>query len=297
MSFEQVAFQHGPLRFTGLAQGSGPVVLCMHGFPDNARSYRLQLPALAKAGYRAVSVHLRGYEPGSIPADGDYSSQAIATDVLSILDQLGEERVHLVGHDWGAIHGYRIAALAPERFNSLTTLTIPHMGRFVTEAGKYPKQLALSWYVFFFQLRGISERVVARKHYRFIRMLWRRWSPGWEPPEEELLAVIDTLSQHGVTRAALGHYREVLGPHAFPLTAAAKKKAMYQVPVPTLVMTGERDGCVDSGVCQSLMYEEDFPGGLTVRQIAKAGHFPHQEQPEAVNTILLEWLAQNDNRT
>ena len=61
MSFEQIEFQHGPLRFTGLAQGSGPVVLCLHGFPDCARSYRLQLPALAKAGYRAVSVHLRGY--------------------------------------------------------------------------------------------------------------------------------------------------------------------------------------------------------------------------------------------
>ena len=205
--------------------------------------------------------------------------------------------MHLVGHDWGAIHGYPIASRAPERFKSLTTLTIPHMGRFVSEAGKYPKQLALSWYVFFFQLRGISERVVARRDYRFIRMLWRRWSPGWEPPEEELLAVIDTLGQPGVTRAALGHYREVLGPRAFPLTAAAKKKVMYQVPVPTLLMTGERDGCVDSGVCQSLMYEEDFPRGLSVRQIAQAGHFPHQEQPEAVNDILLEWLALNDNRT
>ena len=72
---------------------------------------------------------------------------------------------------------------------------------------------------------------------------------------------------------------------------------MYQVPVPTLLMTGERDGCVNSAVCQSLMHEEDFPRGLTVREIAKAGHFPHQQQPEAVNAILLEWLAQNDNRT
>jgi pimeloyl-ACP methyl ester carboxylesterase len=297
MTFETIELQHGPLRFTALTQGSGPVVLCLHGFPDNARSYRLQLPALANAGYRAVSVHLRGYEPGSIPADGDYTSRAITGDVLAFLDQLGEERVHLVGHDWGAIHAYPIAALAPERFKSLTTLTIPHMGRLLTNMLRHPKQLALSWYVFFFQLRGISEHVVARKDYRFIRMLWRRWSPGWEPPEDELLAVIAGLSQPGVTRAAPGHYREVLGPRAFPLTAAAKKRAMYQVPVPTLVLTGERDGCVDSGVSQSLMHEEDFPSGLKVRQIANAGHFPHQEQPAEVNALLLEWLAQHEHPT
>lgn len=295
-SFDQIDFQHGPLRFTALAQGSGPVVLCLHGFPDNARSYRLQLPALARAGYRAVSVHLRGYEPTSIPADGDYSDAAIAGDIVAIVDQLGEDQVHLIGHDWGAIKSYTAAARAPERFKSLTTMAVPHIGRFMSDMTKHPKQLALSWYVFFFQLRGISDYAVRRKDYRFIRMLWRRWSPGWQPPEDEFLDVIASLKQPGVTLATLGYYRDLMNPRNIPLTAAAKQKAAFKVPVPTLALTGERDGCIDSDVFQALMREEDFPGGLSVQQVANAGHFPHQEQPEVVNALLLDWLGRHDDQ-
>ena len=77
---EQLSFEHGPLAFSALAMGDGPVVLCLHGFPDNVGSFRHQLPALAEAGYRAISLTLRGYEPGSIPVDGDYTMETIATD-------------------------------------------------------------------------------------------------------------------------------------------------------------------------------------------------------------------------
>ena len=288
--FETRAFQHGPLRFTALGQGSGPVVLCLHGFPDCARSYRAQLPALAGAGYRAVSLSLRGYEPDSIPADGDYRLETIATDVLAVIDQLGEEQVHLVGHDWGAAIGYTAAAMAPQRFHSLTAMAVPHPYRFLTDILRRPKQLRLSWYMLFFQLRGVADRIVARDDYQFIHMLWRHWSPGWEPAEEELRAVIDTLRRPGVTRAALGYYRAALDPRNVPLTAAAREQAQFQVPVPTLALTGERDGCIDSAVFQAMMRDEDFPAGLEVRQIAAAGHFLHQEQPGEVNAILLDWL-------
>lgn len=289
--FEQLKFTHGPLRFTALAQGSGPVVLCLHGFPDNARSYRLQLPALAKAGYRAISVNLRGYEPESIPADGDYTMESIAGDVLAIIDQLDEEQVHLVGHDWGAAVSYTAGNIAPQRFHSLATMAVPHPYRFLTGIARHPNQLALSWYMFFFQLRGVADRIVARNGYQFIRMLWRRWSPGWTPPEEEMLEVLHALARPGVTRAALGYYRAAFDPRSFPLSAAARAQAMFQVPVPTLALTGERDGCIDTEVFQALMKEEDFPAGLLVRQVANAGHFPHQEQADAVNALLLDWLA------
>ena len=70
---EHLSFQHGPLVFTAKAMGEGPVVICLHGFPDNAGSFRHQLPALAEAGFRAISVTLRGYECASIPENGDYS--------------------------------------------------------------------------------------------------------------------------------------------------------------------------------------------------------------------------------
>lgn len=121
---------NGALSFSAHGLGlddnaRGPVVLCLHGFPDNARSFRFQLPALAAAGYRAVAPTLRGYEPSSQPADGDYSLEALGRDVLAWVDGLAEKKVHLIGHDWGAAVAYVAGALAPERFHSLTTIAVP----------------------------------------------------------------------------------------------------------------------------------------------------------------------------
>jgi len=280
----------GSLRFTAHSMGTGPLVLCLHGFPDSASSYRHQLPVLAEAGFRAVSVTLRGYEPGSQPDDGDYSLETIARDVVAFIDQLeaATATAHLIGHDWGAAIAYTAGALAPARLKSLTTLAVPHSGRFLYEAIRTPRQLALSWYMGFFQLRGISDYVVQRKDYRFIRRLWRDWSPGWIVPEGVLDEVIATFRRPGVTRAALSYYRIALASMSF--TASARAAARFAVPVPTLAITGEQDGCIDPQFFERLMHAQDFPRGLEVRRIPDAGHFLHQERPEAVNALLLEWI-------
>ena len=93
---EHLSFEHGALTCSAQAMGDGPIVLCLHGFPDNAGSYRHQLPALAGAGYRAISLTLRGYEPSSIPADGDYTMETIANDILGVIDSLDTGPVHLL---------------------------------------------------------------------------------------------------------------------------------------------------------------------------------------------------------
>ncbi|MEL0138063.1 MAG: alpha/beta fold hydrolase, partial [Halieaceae bacterium] len=127
-------FHRGDLTFSALDMGDlnsvlnywdmgeGPVVRCLHGFPDNLGSFRHQQPAIAEAGYRVISLALRGYEPSSIPADGDYTVESIAADIIGVIDQLGSDKVHLVGHDWGAAVAYTAAAAAPERFESLITM-------------------------------------------------------------------------------------------------------------------------------------------------------------------------------
>jgi pimeloyl-ACP methyl ester carboxylesterase len=106
-----------------------------------------------------------------------------------------------------------------------------------------------------------------------------------------LEGVISTLSQPGVRSAALGYYRSALSIKALLVSAEA---AHYTVPVPTLALSGERDGCIASDVFERLMVERDFPQGLTVRRIPQAGHFLHQEQPERVNRKIVEWLPLND---
>lgn len=280
----------GDLRFTALEQGEGPLVLCLHGFPDCYHSFRHQLPFLAKRGYRAVSVSLRGYEPSSQPLDGDYSLESIANDIIAFIDQLGEEKAHLIGHDWGAAIAYTAGGAAPERFLSLTTMAVPHSGRFVNDAFFKPKQALLSWYMLFFQLRGIADYTVRRNNFAFIRWLWRVWSPTWKTEDRAISEVIDTLKQPGVQRGALAYYREALSPKQLPLTPARRAANGYPVPVPTLALTGRDDGCIDCDIFQTLCREEDFPRGLEVRVVENAGHFLHQEQPDLVNELILEWM-------
>jgi pimeloyl-ACP methyl ester carboxylesterase len=234
---------------------------------------------------------LRGYEPRSIPADGDYTVETIATDILAVIDSLDTGPVHLIGHDWGAAVAYVAAAAAPERFRSLTVMAVPHAGRFARDGLRIPKQLRLSWYMGFFNIPWLSDWVVSRRDYRFIRRLWRDWSPSWQPEPGVLEGVISTLSQPGVRSAALGYYRSALSIKALLVSAEA---AHYPVPVPTLALSGERDGCIASDVFERLMVERDFPQGLTVRRIPQAGHFLHQEQPERVNRKIVEWLPLND---
>src|SRR5258706_3410644 len=103
------------VTFDALEEGAGPLVLCLHGFPDQARSFRHQMPALAAAGFRVVAPHLRGYAPTSQPADGRLDGMALGEDVLALLDALEAERAIVVGHDWGAVATYFAPLLAPHR--------------------------------------------------------------------------------------------------------------------------------------------------------------------------------------
>ncbi len=290
-SSEKLVFENGDLRFSAVGMGEGALVLCLHGFPDNLHSFRYQLPALAEAGYRAISLSLRGYEPSSIPANGDYSVESIASDVIAVMDQLACNKAHLIGHDWGAAVAYAVAAAAPERFESLITMAVPHPGRFAREGLRIPKQLKNSWYMGFFNIPWLSDWVVARHDFAFIRKLWRDWSPRWTPDAPALDGVIDGLSQPGVLSATLGYYRAALSLQALTMSA---EDAHYPVPVPTLALTGERDGCIDSEVFERLMKPQDFPRGLAVERVFKAGHFLHQEQPQRVNALILRWLEHRD---
>lgn len=280
------------LKFSALVQGEGPeVVFCLHGFPDHARSFREQMPALAEAGYRVIVPTLRGYEPSSQPRRRHYHLVQLAEDVLGWMDVLGLRKAHLVGHDWGALMGYTLAALAPERLHSLVTLAVPHPKAAVAGLLTETEQLRNSWYSFFFQVRLVSDAALRWNDFQLIEKLWSDWSPGWAWPAEEMEALKRTFRQPGVARAALGYYRDFFRFWS-PTNWRTQKLFNTPIDVPTLALTGVKDGCVSTRLFER-MTPERFTQGLRIERVADAGHFLHQERPEEVNRLLLEWLGQH----
>ena len=167
---------NGEREFTAdiYGESASPAVLCLHGFPDNRYSFRYQIDALVAAGYQVISPSMRGYEPSSITADYDYSMESIAGDVIAWLDQLKLEKVHLLGHDWGAAVAYTVASIAPQRLLSMATIAVPHPHRMMREGMfNVPSQALKSWYMLFNQLPYVSDFWASRDNFSFFKYLWR----------------------------------------------------------------------------------------------------------------------------
>jgi pimeloyl-ACP methyl ester carboxylesterase len=278
------------LRFATLEAGDGPLVLCLHGFPDHARSFRHQLPALAQAGFRAVAPFMRGYAPSDVPADGPYQSAALAEDAAALLSALSDRPAAVFGHDWGAVAAYGAAILAPDRVSRLVTAAVPHGPALPTAFMTSYEQQRRSWYMFFFQT-PLADMALVHDDFRFLERLWSDWSPGWRWPAEEMEALKETFRQPGVAGAALAYYRHTLNPllQRPELAATQERVQMSPVTVPSLYIHGAADGCIGLELADGM--EIFFPAGLERLVVPEAGHFVHQERPDVVNAKLLEFLA------
>lgn len=291
MDIQSLTLKVRGLEFSALACGSGPMVLCLHGFPDTEHSFSEQMLPLAQAGFRVVAVRLRGYERSSQPPDGDYHVATLVDDVVAWIDALGERSVHLLGHDWGATIAYATAVAAPSRVKSLIVLSVPHPGRFEGELRQNKAQLRASWYLMFFQLPLLPEWWLARRKGAGLRKLWQAWSPGWRYPSQAFDGLVRVMNAPGVLKSSLAYYRQaidrrsVVGKRLGALLAAA-------VRVPTLGVIGQRDGCILPAAFLSSMQGADFPAGLQIFEVEEAGHFPHREQATVVNKRLVDWLSQ-----
>lgn len=289
MTDADLAVQHttvNDLDFAYLEAGSGPLALCLHGFPDSARGWQPLLAALASAGFHAVAPFMRGYAPTAAPADGG-SLGAWVADVDALHAALGgDEQAVLIGHDWGALTTYGAAGFAPDKWSRVVTASIPPGSVMAGRVGDYD-QLKMFWYQYVF-LQPAAEDLVRADDFHFIERLWGDWSPGYDATEA-LVSVKDALREPAHLTAALETYRAVYDMGRVPPELIGHLVAVFSPhPQPTLYLHGAADGCVPADVIDQT--RAVLPEGSRAELIEGAGHFLQYEQPAAVNKLIVDFL-------
>jgi pimeloyl-ACP methyl ester carboxylesterase len=185
-----------------LDEGEGHPVLLLHGFPDSSRLWRHQVASLSAAGMRAIVPDLRGFGESDKPAAvEEYAVARSVADMVAILDALALDRVHVVGHDFGAVVAWVLAALAPERVDRLVAMSVGHpaTGRLRTMEDREK-----AWYQLLFQFPDVAEALLQRDDWKLLRK--------WLREDGDLEHYIDDLSRPGALTAGLNWYRANLAP-------------------------------------------------------------------------------------
>jgi len=249
------------IEFAYLEIGTGPLALCLHGFPDSPYTYRHLMPALAAAGYRAVAPFMRGYAPTDVAPDDDYSIGALARDAAAQRDALGgDKRSALIGHDWGAATAH---AMRPGSFARVVALAVPPLHAFAKlPPGLRPRQARRSWYMALFQLPWLPE-VLGPKVF----------------PQRDDPAYREAWSQPGALTAMLNWYRYI------PLSGRAADERRITLPV--LVVWGDRDSALEPGLAEE---SASLCDTVEVVHLPEATHWLQHEEVDRVNALLLEFL-------
>lgn len=294
------------LTHPALKLGDGKrLALLLHGFPDSPHTWVRLMPRLAAQGYTCIAPYLRGYTRENTPRALVENKNAtvqiadLAADAAALVDAAGFEKALLIGHDWGAITAYAAAALAPEKFSGLVTLSVPHLKTLIANLWKNPRQFAQSWYILFFQLRfGIPEARLARDNFALVDELWQTWSPSLAGDaalrmhnESALAAVKEIFSDAQMMHNALAYYRGLLTPTVTELTIYNRSRALSFAPItlPTLTFAGARDGCIMPEMFEGM--HAAVHNEFTLRILPLVGHFLTLESDERIAEEILRFHA------
>lgn len=259
-----------PVRTAGPADGA-PVIF-LHGFPQTSQSWSPYLVRLSAAGFRAIAPAQRGYAATARPTGvDDYAMDLLVADVLGMADGLGVDRFHLVGHDWGGVVGWALAAASPERLCTLTSVSTPHP-RALASSLWHSFQLARSWYVGLFQLPELPERLLTARNGSLLRRLLR--ASGLPDAMVDVYTV--AMLQPGAMTAAINYYR-ALGIR--PVVPVGR------ISVPTLYVWSTHDTALGPVAARATGSYVDAPYRFEV--LAGASHWIPETRVRELSALVL----------
>jgi pimeloyl-ACP methyl ester carboxylesterase len=276
-------------RFHIAEAGDGPLVLLLHGFPQFWWTWRRQLAWLPGAGFRAVAVDLRGYGGSDKPPRG-YDLITAASDAAGLVRALGEANAVVVGHGSGGLIAWTLAAYHPKVVGRLAVVSMAHPLRVRSAVLTDPLgQGRGSGYVFGFQLPVLPERQLVRDGAWRVGRLLDSWSgPGW-PDRQTAQAYARAMQIPSVAHCALEYHRWLVRSSVRPDGLRYARRMRAPIQVPTLHLHGALDTCVLPRTARGAGRYVEGPYRWHV--IDGAGHFPHEERPDAFDTELRGWLA------
>ncbi|MBO0951011.1 alpha/beta fold hydrolase [Fibrella forsythiae] len=264
----------------------GPLIILLHGFPEFWYGWRAQIDALAAAGFRVWAPDQRGYNLSDKPVGiRAYTIDKLVADVVGLIDEAGREKATVIGHDWGAIVAWWLAATYPDRLHRLSCLNVPHYAVMHRFLNKSPRQLVRSWYAGFFQIPWLPEWLSQRGNWWLMTRALQRTSRPGTFADTDLDAYRKAWSQTGPTgdtafRTMINWYR-ALAQHHPPLPAHA------QITVPTLLIWGSRDAFLLRDMAQPSI-DLCLNGRLVF--IESATHWVQHEEADSVNNLLIHFL-------
>lgn len=273
----------GEVQLHCVEAGEGPLVVLLHGFPEFWYSWRHQIPALVEAGYRVVAPDMRGYNTSDKPAGvSAYRGERLASDVAGLIRALEGDggSAHVVGHDWGAAVAYFTAMWHPELVERLVICNVPHPQRML-EGLRSPRQLRKSWYMFFFQVPGLAERLAPRDDWAGLKRALRAGSRG-AFSDEDLERYVEAWSQPRALSSMINYYRA-----AFRQNPFAAQGQFTAVQAPTLVIWGDEDIALGSELADP---GPELVPDRRVEHLPGISHWVQVQAPERVNELLLEFL-------
>lgn len=277
---ETLSLRANGLEFHARAAGpaDGPLVLLLHGFPESSHAWRHQMEPLADAGLRVVAPDQRGYGQSSKPKGRSaYKVDLLADDVEGLARALGAKHYAVIGHDWGGVVAWHLAARGAQGLERVAILNAPHPGTMGGHTLANPGQALKSWYVGFFQLPVVPELTLSANGFMWLRNALVSTSRAGAIADDVLRKYREDWTRPGTLTSMLNWYR------ALPLNALARGR----IQVPVQILWGDRDAFLDAALAEraAAMCDE-----VRTLHLHDAGHWLHHEEPGRVNDALLRFL-------